>query len=155
MDVVEWCVDFFEDVKDLVKVEVVLDEICIILLEILILFIFCSVKEGGELVVGDEFYFELNEILVSIGKIDLVDVEFFNEEMDVLCLIEIVYKNNVKVVMLNYDFDKIFVKEEIVFCLICMEVFGVDFLKIVVMLKFVGDVLILLDVMNIVFEKVN
>ncbi|EGA6436614.1 type I 3-dehydroquinate dehydratase [Listeria monocytogenes] len=155
LDVVEWRVDFFEDVKDLAKVEAALDEIRTILSETPILFTFRSAKEGGELAVSDEFYFELNETLSGTGKVDLVDVELFNEEADVLRLIETAHKNNVKVVMSNHDFDKTPAKEEIVSRLTRMEALGADLPKIAVMPKSAGDVLTLLDATNTVSEKAN
>lgn len=155
LDVVEWRIDFFEDVKDLVKVEAALDEIRAILPETPILFTFRSAKEGGELAVSDEFYFELNETLAGTGKIDLVDVELFNEEVDVLRLIETAHKNNVKVVMSNHDFDKTPAKEEIVSRLTRMEALGADLPKIAVMPKSARDVLTLLDATNTVSEKAN
>lgn len=112
-------------------------------------------KEGGELAVSDEFYFELNETLARTGKVDLVDVELFNEEADVLRLIETAHKNNVKVVMSNHDFDKTPAKEEIVSRLTRMEALGADLPKIAVMPKSAGDVLTLLDATNTVSEKAN
>lgn len=135
--------------------EAALDEIRTILPETPILFTFRSAKEGGELAVGDEFYFKLNETLASTGKIDLVDVELFNEETDVLRLIETAHKNNVKVVMSNHDFDKTPAKEEIVSRLTRMEALGADLPKIAVMPKSAGDVLTLLDATNTVSEKAN
>ncbi len=155
LDVVEWRVDFFEDVKDLAKVGAALGEIRAILPETPILFTFRSAKEGGELAVSDEFYFELNETLARTGKVDLVDVELFNEEADVLRLIETAHKNNVKVVMSNHDFDKTPAKEEIVSRLTRMEALGADLPKIAVMPKSAGDVLTLLDATNTVSEKAN
>ncbi|EAD9019037.1 type I 3-dehydroquinate dehydratase [Listeria monocytogenes] len=155
LDVVEWRVDFFEDVKELAKVEAALDEIRTILPETPILFTFRSAKEGGELAVSDEFYFELNETLARTGKVDLVDVELFNEEADVLRLIETAHKNNVKVVMSNHDFDRTPAKEEIVSRLTRMEALGADLPKIAVMPKSAGDVLTLLDATNTVSEKAN
>ncbi|EHL2555868.1 type I 3-dehydroquinate dehydratase, partial [Listeria monocytogenes] len=89
------------------------------------------------------------------GKIDLVDVELFNEEADVLRLIETAHKNNVKVVMSNHDFDKTPAKEEIVSRLTRMEALGADLPKIAVMPKSAGDVLTLLDATNTVSEKAN
>ncbi|MBA5790906.1 type I 3-dehydroquinate dehydratase, partial [Escherichia coli] len=71
-----------------------------------------------------------NETLAGTGKIDLVDVELFNEEADVLRLIETAHKNNVKVVMSNHDFDKTPAKEEIVSRLTRMEALGADLPKI-------------------------
>ncbi|MBC2101813.1 type I 3-dehydroquinate dehydratase [Listeria marthii] len=155
LDVVEWRVDFYEDVKDLAKVEAALGEIRAILPETPILFTFRSAKEGGELAVSDEFYFELNETLAGTGKIDLVDVELFNEEADVLRLIETAHKNNVKVVMSNHDFDKTPAKEEIVSRLTRMEALGADLPKIAVMPKSAADVLTLLDATNTVSEKAS
>ncbi|MBF2574966.1 type I 3-dehydroquinate dehydratase [Listeria welshimeri] len=155
LDVVEWRVDFYEDVKDLAKVENALDEIRVVLPETPILFTFRSAKEGGELAVSDEFYFELNETLARTGKIDLVDVELFNEEADVLRLIETAHKHDVKVVMSNHDFDKTPAKEEIVSRLTRMEALGADLPKIAVMPKSATDVLTLLDATNTVSEKAN
>ncbi|MBF2480998.1 type I 3-dehydroquinate dehydratase [Listeria seeligeri] len=155
LDVVEWRVDFFEGVEDLAKVEIALDEIRAILPETPILFTFRSAKEGGELAVSDAFYFELNETIAATKKVDLVDVELFNEEADILKLIETAHKNDVKVVMSNHDFDKTPAKEEIISRLTRMEALGADLPKIAVMPKSAADVLTLLTATNEVFEKAN
>lgn len=47
-DILEWCVDYYVDFFNVEFVMVVVKIFCEIMLEKLLLFIFCSVKEGGE-----------------------------------------------------------------------------------------------------------
>lgn len=153
VDIIEWCVDYFVQVREMVQVMVVLVEICGVLKVFLLLFIFCSKKEGGEIEFSDEVYFVFNCEVVCSGLVDVIDIELFNDEVQICVLVDDVYVVGVKVIMSNYDFYKIFVQEDIIYCLCCMQDLGVDLLKIVVMLQLLQDVFILFVVMLIMKEK--
>lgn len=77
LDVVEWRVDFYENVEEIEKVKEVLVAIRKLLLNTPILFTFRSKKEGGEKEVSVEYYAQLNKEIVATSLVDLVDVELF------------------------------------------------------------------------------
>lgn len=153
LDVVEWRVDFFDDVEDLEKVKVALNEIRSILHDVPLVFTFRSAKEGGEKEVSTEYYFELNKVMVESGQIDIVDVELFNDEEEIKLLISAAHDNKVYVIISNHDFDKTPDKEEIISRLRKAQNLGGDLPKIAVMPKSAADVLTLLDATNTMNEQ--
>jgi 3-dehydroquinate dehydratase I len=153
LDVVEWRVDFFDDVEDLKKVKDALSEIRSILHDTPLIFTFRSAKEGGEKEVSTSYYFELNKVMVESGLIDIVDVELFNDEEEIKLLISAAHDNKVYVIISNHDFDKTPDKEEIISRLRKAQNLGGDLPKIAVMPQSAADVLTLLDATNTMNEQ--
>lgn len=152
IDLVEWRVDYYENVKDIKKVKKILVELRKELCEIPILFTFRSLKEGGEKAVSVEYYEELNKEIAETGMIDLIDVELFIGEDIVNSIVEFAHKRFVKVVMSNHDFIKTPEKEEIIRRLCMMQNLNADLPKIAVMPNTTADVLTLLSATD---EMVN
>lgn len=153
LDVVEWRVDFFDDVEDLEKVKVALNEIRSILHDIPLVFTFRSAKEGGEKEVSTEYYFDLNKAMAASGQIDIVDIELFNDDEEIKSVISAAHDNKVYVIISNHDFDKTPDKEEIISRLRKAQKLGGDLPKIAVMPKSAADVLTLLDATNTMNEQ--
>jgi 3-dehydroquinate dehydratase I len=153
LDVVEWRVDFFDDVEDLEKVKVALNEIRSILHDIPLVFTFRSAKEGGEKEVSTEYYFDLNKAMAASGQIDIVDIELFNDGEEIKSVISAAHDNKVYVIISNHDFDKTPDKEEIISRLRKAQNLGGDLPKIAVMPKSAADVLTLLDATNTMNEQ--
>lgn len=144
VDVVEWRVDWFENVFDTEKVEEVLKELRAALKEIPILFTFRTAKEGGERAIEPEAYAALNKAAAKTGYVDLIDVEAFTGDALVRDIIAAAHACGVKVVASNHDFDKTPDKEDIVGRLCKMQELGADIPKIAVMPRNKKDVLTLL-----------
>lgn len=144
VDVVEWRVDWFEDVFDLEKVKEVLAELRGVLKEIPLLFTFRTVREGGEKSIEPEMYAELNKSVVKTGYVDLVDVEAFTGDDIVKEMIGTAHACGVKVVASNHDFEKTPDKDDIIGRLCKMQELGADIPKIAVMPQNKQDVLTLL-----------
>lgn len=117
MDIIEWWVDFFENVENIKEVKEVFYELRSYIYDIFLLFIFRSVVEGGEKLILRDYYIILNKEIFNIGLVDLIDVELFMGDEVIDEVVNFVYKKEVKVIIFNYDFNKILKKEEIVFCL--------------------------------------
>lgn len=143
-DVVEWRVDWYEDIFDFAKTEATMQALREVLGEMPILFTFRTSKEGGEKAIETETYVELNQNAVKTGLIDLVDVEAFTGDEAVRAIVEIAHANGVKVIASNHDFHKTPAKEEIVSRLRKMQELGADIPKIAVMPQNTKDVLTLL-----------
>ncbi len=152
-DVVEWRVDFYDDVECIDKVKTSLEAIRSILIDKPIIFTFRSAKEGGEREIGTKFYFELNTSIIQTGLIDIVDVELFSDEIEIKRLIDIAHKNHVSVIISNHDFNKTPPKEEIILRLQRAMKLGGDIAKIAVMPICTKDVITLLDATNTMTEK--
>lgn len=143
-DVVEWRVDWYEDVFIFEKVEETAKELRNVLGDMPILFTFRTAKEGGEKAIEKEAYVELNQKAVKTGYIDMVDVEAFTGDDAVTAIVEAAHECGVKVVASNHDFHKTPAKEEIVSRLRKMQELGADIPKIAVMPQNKKDVLTLL-----------
>ena len=144
-DIVEWRVDWFEDVFDFTKVEDTANALRDVLGDKPILFTFRTSKEGGEKAIEPAAYVELNSKIVATGLVDMVDVEAFTGDDYVKEIIEAAHKNNVKVVASNHDFGKTPAKEDLVYRLRKMQDLGADIPKIAVMPQNKKDVLTLLS----------
>ncbi|MFB4474297.1 type I 3-dehydroquinate dehydratase [Oceanobacillus caeni] len=144
-DVVEWRVDFFEQVEDINQVKEALKKIRKRLPQTPIIFTFRSLREGGQKEISTSYYMELNRIMVQTGQVDMIDVELFNDEKDVKHLIDVAHDHHVYVIISNHDFHKTPNKEEIVARLRKGQELGGDIPKIAVMPKNTADVLTLLD----------
>lgn len=143
-DVVEWRVDWYEDIFQFDKVEETLLELRKELEEIPLLFTFRTAKEGGEKEIDAKEYVELNQKAAKTGHVDLVDVEAFTGDKEVKAVIEVAHAHGVKVVASNHDFHKTPSQEEIVSRLRKMQELGADIPKIAVMPQNKKDVLTLL-----------
>ncbi len=143
-DVVEWRVDWFENVFEFAKVEEVLKELREILGEKPLLMTFRTSKEGGEKAIDPEAYTELNVKAAESGYVDFVDVEIFTGDAVVSNIIEKVHAAGVKVIASNHDFHKTPAQSDIVYRLRKMQDMGADIPKIAVMPTCKKDVLTLL-----------
>lgn len=144
-DVVEWRVDWYQDVFNFDEVEKTAEELRKVLGDTPILFTFRTSKEGGEKAIETADYVELNSKIAKTGYIDLVDIEAFTGDDAVKQVISAAHSCGVKVVASNHDFDKTPEKDEIVKRLRKMQELGADIPKIAVMPQNKKDVLTLLS----------
>ncbi|WP_042349391.1 type I 3-dehydroquinate dehydratase [Bacillus massiliigorillae] len=147
-DVVEWRVDCYEEVENLVSVVDMLSKLRSVFTDQLLLFTFRSHKEGGNKEVSDVYYLELNKTAILSEAIDLVDVELYMGESIINSLVTTAKEQGVYVIMSNHDFEKTPPKEEILNRLCRMQEYGADLPKIAVMPTSVSDVITLLDATN-------
>lgn len=144
MDLMEWRVDWFEDVEDIDKVTEVLSALREVLGDIPLLFTFRTKKEGGVREMSTESYVALNKAVALTGMADLIDVEIFTGDAIVTDLIAAIHDAGVKVVASNHDFDKTPAKSDIIYRLRKMQDMNADIPKIAVMPQSKKDVLTLL-----------
>ncbi|MEE1303618.1 MAG: type I 3-dehydroquinate dehydratase [Agathobacter sp.] len=145
VDLVEWRVDWFEQVFDLEKVLGLLKELREVLGELPLLMTFRTSKEGGEKSISASDYARLNIEAAKSGYVDLIDVEIFTGDEIVKEIIDAVHSYGVKVIASNHDFDKTPDKDDIVGRLCKMQELGADIPKIAVMPQSAKDVLTLLS----------
>ena len=145
VDVVEWRVDWFDDVFDTVKVVDTAKELREVLGNTPILFTFRTSKEGGEKEITPVEYANLNITVAQSGYVDLIDVEAFTGDVIVTQIIEKAHAYGVKIIASNHDFHKTPAKDEIVRRLCKMQELGADIPKIAVMPQNKQDVLNLLS----------
>ncbi|WP_028590135.1 type I 3-dehydroquinate dehydratase [Paenibacillus massiliensis] len=152
-DLVEWRVDFYEQVEDIDRVREALATIRALLPDTPLVFTFRSAKEGGEKEVSSSYYVKLNQAIAQSGQADLIDVELFHAEQDVRLLVDTAHAHQVHVIMSNHDFHKTPAKDELVGRLRKMQELGADLPKIAVMPTSTADVITLLDATNTMKEQ--
>ena len=144
VDVVEWRVDWFDDVFATEKVLETAKELQEVLKDIPVLLTFRTSKEGGEKAIEPEAYAELNIKAAQTGYVDLVDVEIFTGDEIVKKIIDGAHAAGVKVIASNHDFFKTPAKADIIYRLRKMQDMNADIPKIAVMPQNRKDVLTLL-----------
>lgn len=152
-DVVEWRIDWFENVFDFDALEDVMKGLREILGDMPILMTFRTSKEGGEKAIEDEVYADINIRAAQTGYIDMVDVEVFTGDEIVKKIIDGAHAAGVKVVASNHDFFKTPDKDDIVSRLRKMQDLGADVPKIAVMPNSAADVLTLLAATDEMYTK--
>lgn len=153
IDLIEWRVDFFEDVFDTEKLNETLAELRKILKEIPLLFTFRTKLEGGEKEINLDNYVNLNLSAARSGYVDLIDVEIMSGDEAVKTLIASLHENNIKVIASNHDFHKTPPKDELVARLRKMQDMNADILKIAVMPQSKEDVLELLSATTLMHSR--
>ncbi|TKJ93568.1 type I 3-dehydroquinate dehydratase [Paenibacillus sp. CFBP13512] len=153
IDMVEWRVDFFEQVEQLDQVTYTLERIRDILPSTPLIFTFRSAKEGGQCELSSNYYVELNQAIAATGEVDLIDVELFNEETAIQQLITTAHEHNTFVIISNHDFQQTPPKEELISRLSRAQQLGADITKIAVMPQISSDVITLLDATNTMKEQ--
>ena len=144
MDVMEWRVDWYEDVTDAAKVIETAKEIRELLGEVPFLFTFRTSKEGGNFQLPDEDYKTLNIAVAQSGYVDIVDVEIFTGDEIVTEMIEKIHAAGAKIIASNHDFDQTPSQSDIVYRLRKMQDMGADIPKIAVMPQCKKDIITLL-----------
>jgi len=153
MDVVEWRVDFCEDVFDTPRMLETLAKLREALGNLPLLFTFRTQKEGGEKDISMEAYTSLNKAVAESGHADLIDVEIFSGDDVVAENIRNIHGAGKLVVGSNHDFHATPPKDEIVARLQKMQELGADIPKIALMPTCTADVLTLLAATNEMKER--
>ena len=94
-DVVEWRIDWFENVFDFAALEDVMKDLRQVLGDLPLLMTFRTSKEGGEKAIEDEVYADINIKAAQTGYVDMVDVEIFTGDEIVRRIIEGVHAADV------------------------------------------------------------
>lgn len=137
-DMVEWRVDYYQDVGDLDKVLDTMKKLKLIISDKSLIFTFRTKGQGGNIEISHDYYMKLN-ILASESKVvDLIDIE-----MDFLDKVDGI---NIPIIGSYHNFKETPSKEEILSIFKKMESKRADILKVAVMAQTPKDVLTLLDV---------
>ena len=112
-DIVEWRVDFYEDVMSTSKVLEVILRLVEILKDKPVLFTFRTKVEGGEKDIDESAYINLVKEVINQNVVGAVDVELFKGENVLEQIAAYANGYDVKVIASNHDFNKTPDKEEI------------------------------------------
>ena len=141
----EWRLDFFEDIHEDAAILEVLERLGEICKHTILLVTIRSKRQGGAIQLEEKELIHLLELLAKSGKADLLDLEFFELSAPAM-VIEKVQAEGVLVITSHHDFDETPPAEVMMTLLEQMEEGGADLVKIAVMPREVKDVLALLSV---------
>lgn len=144
-DIIEWRLDTFADFADYNEVREILEAVGPVMREKLFLYTFRTQKQGGEAAISSETLGDLHDLAVESHSVDLIDLEFFEEERP-LRKIKKLQAAGVKVIASHHDFEGTPVPEVMMMLLEKMCAGGADLVKLAVMPNSRKDVLNLLEV---------
>ncbi|WP_281165465.1 type I 3-dehydroquinate dehydratase [Liquorilactobacillus sicerae] len=144
-DLVEWRIDFFEDLFAKDKLKKLASDLRKILGNIVLLITFRTKNEGGNQELSDTDYFKICSYVVTNELSDLIDVELFHDKSEISKLLNLAHAKGIHVIMSNHNFKKTPAKFEMISRLHLMAASGADIAKIAVMPQNVEDVLNLLE----------
>lgn len=144
-DLVEWRVDYFEQMRDAEILRRTLGRIRELLGEIPLVFTVRTAREGGKADISAEEYLNILSAAVETGQMDLLDVEISHGDDIAFMMITLAHDKKVKVIASSHDFEKTPKKEEMIMRLCKMQELEADIPKLAVMPQRERDVLTLLD----------
>ena len=144
-DMIEWRVDAFRDFTDYNAIRSVFEAVAPLLGEKLFLYTFRTAHQGGMAQVKAEQLDDLHDLAAESGCVDLVDLEFFEEDRP-LHKIKRLREMGVSVIASHHDFEQTPSPEVMKMLLEKMCAGGADIVKLAVMPQNYKDVLNLLDV---------
>lgn len=144
-EVIEWRVDAFAAFRDYNAVRSVFEAVAPVLSDKLFLYTFRTKRQGGEAAVDAETLNDLHDLAAESGCVDLVDLEYFEEEKP-MRKIRSLKERGAHVVASHHDFEGTPSPEVMRMLLEKMCVGGADIVKLAVMPKTPEDVLDLLAV---------
>ena len=137
VDIVEWRLDFYDDVHDIDCVIQTADLLQSILGKTVLLLTFRTKKEGGQKDISLEEYKRLLLAVAKSGKTDMIDVEAFrgydDTENEAIRSLINELSGNVCVIGSYHDFEKTPTKEEMIQRLLFIDQMGADIPKMAVM----------------------
>lgn len=133
MDLMEWRMDWYEDVEDIAKVTELVKELRNVMGDTPLLCTFRTDKEGGVHPMSTEKYAKLNKAVAATGNADIIDVEIFTGDDIVREMIDAIHASGTKVIASNHDFDKTPAKSDLLYRLRKMQDMGADIPKMAVM----------------------
>ena len=144
-DVLEWRIDWYEDVSDVSKINETATQIKDVLKDIPLLITFRTAKEGGQKDIDSLTYKNLMCDICNLKAADLIDVELFTGDDIVTEIISVASKNQIPVIASNHEWHSTPSTEEIINRLQKMRSLGADIAKIAVTPTSKADVLSLLS----------
>jgi 3-dehydroquinate dehydratase-1 len=145
-DVIEWRVDFFEAIRDPVRVVNIARSIRLAAGAIPIIFTRRASHEGGEAIsLKEEAVVALYEGICASGAIDIIDYELSQSAENKVRLRAASRAHGVLMIMSYHNFNSTPPRGELVDKLAEAEQQGADIAKVAVMPRTPGDVLVLLE----------
>ena len=144
-DLVEWRVDYFEQMKDDAAVEHMLFGLAETLQDIPVLFTLRTDREGGKAHVTGEVYEKILLHALACPQTDMIDVEAMPEQESAARIIKSAHEKGIPVIASNHHFEGTPSNEQIDCIFSRMEKTGADILKMAVMPENSRDVIRMME----------
>jgi len=145
-DMIEWRVDFLEEIHNPAKVLSIAEEISSVS-KMPLLFTIRSEKEGGEEIsLSEDEKVNLLSEVCKTSAVDMIDFEISNDPDHIKALRKVSKENNKKLILSYHNFDQTPANTEILKRVFNAELYEADIAKVAVMPKDKDDVLRLLEV---------
>lgn len=155
-DIIEWRVDFYDEIDNIEKVLLSAEMISKNINNIPILFTIRSSKEGGEdISLSEEGIVELLTTVCKTDYIQMIDFEGSNNPENIKQLRKVSKEHQKKLILSYHNFEVTPEKTEICKRLLLAEFYGADMAKAAVMPNNKKDVLALLEVTRELSETMN
>ncbi|AQP52914.1 type I 3-dehydroquinate dehydratase [Vagococcus penaei] len=147
-DIIEWRADYFMYVNDMTFMRKAAYFIRYAIEDKPLIFTFRSHEEGGGQIIDDDYYLELNRLMIQTGLVDVIDIELDKVTKETKELITYAQMNNVRVLLSNHKFDTTPNKQSIKEMVNEMALSGADICKLAVTPSDLTDVLTILTASN-------
>ena len=144
-DLVEWRVDYFEQMKEDTAVEHMLAKLSEMLQDIPVLFTLRTDREGGKAHVTEEVYEKLLLHALACPQTDMIDVEVMPQQESAARIIKSAHEKGIPVIASNHHFEGTPSNEQIDCIFSCMEKTEADILKMAVMPENSRDVIRMME----------
>lgn len=142
-DVLEWRIDYYDQLDNPRHIQKALEAVDSITSNIPILLTFRHVQEGGVREVSQQTRLQVIQTACETGKISMVDVELANDPEFLEEVKAIAQKQDVRLLLSYHDFMETPSEEKIIEILAACRKQGADAAKVSVMAQNFGDVLVL------------
>jgi 3-dehydroquinate dehydratase-1 len=154
-DIIEWRVDYFEDIGDVEKIKEVLDQIKELTQNIPVIFTCRHASEGGRCDLDPEIRYNLFREALATGAVDLMDIEMLNGEGYINSIRKLVDQYGKKLILSYHNFQSTPNEQFIFDKLLEGELLGADIVKVALMPNTSDDVLRLLSATGAGWEKIK
>lgn len=155
-DIIEWRVDYFEEIDDFKKVMEAAKDIKKIIGCLPLLFTVRSEKEGGNPInLTNHQVSELVSLACECEDIDIVDYEIHNPEENIVKIKKATEQNNKLLILSYHNFQSTPSNADLLEILEKAEQYGADIAKIAVMPRNHADVIRLFEVTDISQHELN
>lgn len=152
IDIIEWRVDVFAEYQNCNAIRDVLHAVAPLVEDKIFLYTFRTKAQGGQGVVTKEELEDIHELAAESDCVDLLDLEYFEEEYPMI-KIRMLQEKGVKIVASHHDFVETPEREVMKMLLENMCAGNADIVKIAVMPQNEEDVLRLLSVTNEFYKE--
>lgn len=152
-DLIELRIDFFENVTDLHIVSQLFQDIKNLQIKKPVILTCRSLKEGGEVQLEDQEYYDLYQRAIQSEAFDIYDVELNVGTNKAIEFKTLIHEAGKLMLMSNHDFNRTPEIDTLLQRFDLMESFDADIYKIAVMPEDLRDVLTLLELTTIAKEK--